>query len=160
MTDDSASVPSPCAVEIAVEVPTERLPVPEEQLSELVARALSLAGFEGGLSLAIVDDARMQQLNRDFHACDAPTDVLAFPLDPLPGTGAFAAEVIVSLDTALREAKERSVEPLAEVLLYVVHGVLHLLGEDDHEPEGAARMHARTLDVLRALGFENDIRVS
>ena len=132
-------------VAIALLVPEADLPETVERLSGQIGRLLDAVGFEGALSLAVVDDVRMRELNRDYHATDAATDVLAFPMEPEPGADdAFAAEVIVSLDTARREAAERGVETAAELMLYVTHGVLHLMGEDDHDPEDAERMHART----------------
>jgi probable rRNA maturation factor len=110
-----------------------------------------------------VDDREMRTVNRTFHGVDEPTDVLAFPLDrggPRPARGrGFAGEVVVSLDTARREAAWRGVAPSAELLLYVVHGVLHLLGEDDHAPAAARRMHLRTLAILSALGEANTIEI-
>jgi len=141
-------------VSLRIEVPDP--PIPEERLRRDVVRALRLAGFGGSLSLAIVDDRVMRRVNRDFHAADRATDVLAFPLGGGPG-GAFDAEVVVSADTARREAAKRGVTPASELMLYVVHGVLHLLGEDDHDPADAARMHERSLSILAALGHANTI---
>ncbi len=163
-------------VELAVEVDEQRLPVPPSELSEICARAVALCGLPGALSLALIDDATMRRLNRDFHDCDAATDVLAFPLAGPektvgPGRGdvdvdvgvdgppGFAAEIVVSYDTAEREAAARGVDTIAEVLLYVVHGTLHLLGYDDHDVDDARTMHSRTLEVLRELGYENTIEV-
>jgi len=164
------------ALSLAALVPADRLPLPVDDLAVHLARAVEEAGFVGGLSVAIVDDETMRQVNRDFHACDEPTDVLAFPLgDPAgldhPGAGlsdtglaesgaapsGYAAEVVVSLDTALREAERRGVAPLAELTLYVVHGTLHLLGFDDVAADDARRMHLRTLEVLESLGLRNEI---
>jgi probable rRNA maturation factor len=134
------------------------LPLPEAKLRRDVLRALRLAEFGGAMSLAVVDDTTMRNVNRDYHAVDAPTDVLAFPLSEARGGDAgFDAEVIVSLDTARREAKARGVEPSSELMLYVVHGTLHLLGHDDHDPKAASRMHRATLAILSRLGYANTI---
>jgi len=114
-------------------------------------------GLAGPVSIAVVTDATMRRVNRDFHDADEPTDVLAFALEPSAGDG-FRSEVIVSLDTARREAARRGVEPAAELLLYVVHGLLHLAGHDDHALADARRMHARTLSILDRLGHRNTIR--
>lgn len=145
------------SVALAIDVDPASLPVTEAELEALIARAAGLSGFEGELSVAVVDDATMRRVNRDFHATDAATDVLAFPLRDEGDPGGFAAEVVVSLETAIREAGERKVAPVAELLLYVVHGTLHLLGFDDHEPEEARRMHVRTLAILEELGLANHI---
>ena len=110
--------------------------------------------------VAVVSDPAMRKLNRDFHGCDEPTDVLAFALGGAPSAapaGAFDGEVIVSIDTARTEARARSVSLESELLLYVVHGTLHLMGEDDHSPAAYRRMHARALAILAALGHSNTI---
>ena len=146
-------------VEVSLEMRARELPLPAAKFRRDVAAAVHAARFEGALSLAVVSDATMRRLNRDYHATDEATDVLAFPLgEPGPG-GEFDAEVIVSLDTARREAAERGGDPAAELMLYVVHGVLHLLGFDDHTKADARRMHARTLSILDDLGYDNTIEV-
>lgn len=108
-------------------------------------------GYEGALSVAVVDDETIHDVNRRFLEHDWPTDVIAFPLDDGQG------EVVVSAERALTEARDRGVEPMAELLLYIVHGILHLLGHDDHEPEDAERMHALSLKHLRSIGYRNSI---
>ena len=121
--------------ELALAVEAEPLPLPEADLQAAGLRVLELAGFEGRVSLAVVDDEAMRVVNRDYHDQDSPTDVLAFALRDTAGVAApepaagptgelFDAEVVVSLDTALREAAARGVEPAGELLFYVIHGVL------------------------------------
>ena len=61
-------------------------------------------------------------------------------------------DVVVCVDEARRQAVNRGHEVRAEVLLYAVHGLLHLLGYDDHEPDSAAAMHDREDTLLAALG--------
>ena len=150
-------------VALAIEVEPERvvaaLGLSPEALEQALARALALCGLPGATSIALVDDATMRTVNRDYHDCDEPTDVLAFPLGEPGASPGFSSEIVVSLDTAEREAAARGVAPLAEVALYVVHGCLHLLGYDDHDPGEALKMHARTLEVLHQLGYENTIGV-
>ena len=151
-------------VELALSVHPAALPLAEDLLLGQAAQVLDRAGLPGRLSLVVVDDATMRRVNRDFHACDEPTDVLAFPLDDpecrTPDPGSFAYEVVVSLDTARREAEARGVDVAAELMLYVTHGLLHLAGEDDHDPDAAVRMHARTLEILADLGHANSIEAT
>lgn len=150
-------------VELALEVDERDLPLAADAIVAQAGKVLRAAGLTGRLSLAVVDDAAMRAVNRDYHDCDEPTDVLAFALgDPAPGApvAEFAYEVVVSLDTARREALRRGVDPAAELMLYVTHGLLHLAGEDDHEPGAAERMHARTLGILETLGHRNTIEVA
>lgn len=103
---------------------------------------------EAELSVTLVDDDRIAQLHVDYMDIPGPTDVISFPLgdpeDPVPILG----EVVVSVDTAAREAEERGITLREELLRYVVHGTLHLFGYDDHEPEDYAAMHARQEELL------------
>lgn len=148
---------TPARVEISFAMRASELPTPPAALRRDVRRAVAATDFAGRLSVAVVSDAAMRRVNREFHDCDEPTDVLAFALGA-GGDDGFDAEVIVSLDTARREAAEHGVAPEAELLLYVVHGVLHLSGYDDHSLADARRMHARALSILAGLGHRNTIR--
>lgn len=93
-------------------------------------------GARGLLSVAFVGDGEMRRLHARFLGKDTPTDVLSFPLwsddgfehDPVFG------QVVVSVDTARREAVRRRLPLDREIALYAVHGTLHLVGFDDVEP--------------------------
>ena len=99
------------------------------------------------LSLVYVDDREIASLNQRYLKHQGPTDVLAFPLDPKEG------EVVVSAETALNEAQQRGIEARGELLLYTIHGVLHLLGYDDKTPEEAEQMHAIERRIIEASGY-------
>jgi probable rRNA maturation factor len=92
--------------------------------------------------VALVDDATMARLHKQFLGKPGPTDVLSFP----------HGEIVVSADTARREAEAREIPPLSELVLYVVHGALHLKGYDDKRPKDKARMRAAERRVLNRLG--------
>ena len=127
------------------------------RLARDAAEVLRRTSFPGDLSLSLVDDREMGRIHAAFSKDPSPTDVLAFPLAGPEGDG-FVAEIVVSLDTARREAKAHGVEPSAELMMYVVHGALHLTGWDDHALADAKRMHARALAILAGLGHRNTIR--
>ena len=116
-------------------------------------RAAELAGVSGGeLNLTLVDDATMADLHERYKNVPGTTDVLTFdlrddPADPLEG------DVVLCVDEAVRQAAQRGHEPRLEVLLYAVHGLLHLLGEDDEDEAAAERMHRREDELLTALGW-------
>jgi probable rRNA maturation factor len=95
------------------------------------------------VTVAIVDDATIARLHEQFLDVAGPTDVLSFP----------SGEIVVSADTALREAKRRGIPPLHELQLYVVHGALHLAGYDDRSPAQQRRMRAAERRVLEKLGL-------
>jgi probable rRNA maturation factor len=110
-------------------------------------------------SIALIDDATMADLNERYLGHEGPTDVIAFPLyDPEdPDPEPLLGEVIVSLDTALRQAPEHALTARAEALLYIVHGLLHLLGYDDHAEGERARMEARQQHWLQRFVKPSDL---
>ena len=107
----------------------------------------------------IVDDTEMQQLNAAYRRKDRPTDVLAFAMRE--GDGAHLhpevlGDVVISLDTAARQAADRGAPLADEVRLLLTHGVLHLLGYDhERSPADARRMFARQRALVRRLTTED-----
>src|SRR5690606_1916317 len=67
--------------------------------------------------------------------------------------GALDGEIVLCVDEAVRQARQRRHDARLELLLYAVHGLLHLLGYDDHDPKDAAKMHRREDELLRAAGL-------
>lgn len=122
----------------------------------LVAAARTVLEEEGishaSLSLAIVDDPTIHSLNRQFLQHDYPTDVLSFLLDGDSET--ISGEVVVSSDTAASAASGYGWTPQDELLLYIIHGVLHLVGYDDHSDADRDEMRSRERHFLRRFGLE------
>lgn len=108
------------------------------------------------LSISLVRDRAIQRLNRTWRKKDKPTDVLSFPAAPLPpGTPALQplGDVIISLDTARRVAREEGRPVEAELARYLAHGLLHLLGHDHERPADARRMAALEEELLGGRGL-------
>jgi probable rRNA maturation factor len=103
------------------------------------------------VSLTVVDNARMQELNRRHLDHDYPTDVLSFRLG-FDGQR-LDGEIIVSADYAADEAVRYGWSADDELLLYAVHGALHLVGYDDTTPEAAARMRQQERVILDTFGL-------
>jgi probable rRNA maturation factor len=99
--------------------------------------------------VVLVGDRKMRQLNSEFASHAGTTDVLAFDLadddDELQG------EVIVNAALAIEEAHKRSLDPADELLLYVVHGVLHLGGFRDNSAADKRRMRSAERTVMKRL---------
>ena len=112
------------------------------------------AGFpeDSELSVLIVGRRGMRSLNRRYRGVDRETDVLAFPQGRFPGGEGPrpVGDVVVSLDAAMRRSGGRGSALNREVLLYLVHGVLHLAGYDDASPRGRKEMEARQERILEA----------
>jgi len=110
---------------------------------------LGLAGSE--LSVLLTDDTTIHALNRTHRGKDRPTDVLAFPLDGETSEAPeLLGDVVISLDTAARQAAARR-RPLAEEVRFLLaHGVLHLVGYDHGTPSEKRAMVAMTRRLVRS----------
>jgi probable rRNA maturation factor len=118
-----------------------------EKAARLVLRGEQVQSAD--LSIAIVDDQMIQQLNRQYLEHDYPTDVLSFPLDRQ--ATCVEGEIIVSAQTAIRESSQYGWSAEKELLLYVVHGALHLLGYDDQSADQSQMMRAKEREYLAQL---------
>lgn len=118
--------------------------VPEwAPLRRVLERILRDHDLEGTLSVVLVEDREMAALHGRFLDDATPTDVLSFPPGAAPrGASAeeLAGEVVVSAETALREARRRGIPPERELALYAIHGTLHLAGYDDRSAVDRRRM--------------------
>ena len=104
------------------------------------------------LSLVLVNDATMSDLHQSFMDDPSTTDVLTFPLDADERGRTLSGEVYVCVPEARRRAKQRGTHVADEVLLYALHGMLHLCGFDDRTPAGFARMHRTEDRILTRIG--------
>ncbi len=104
------------------------------------------------LSLVFVGDQRMSRLHQEFMSITGPTDVLTFPLDTDPRGRATDGEVIVCIPEARRQAARHTIPVAHEVLLYAVHGLLHLSGFDDRTKADFTKMHRMEDHILTQLG--------
>ena len=120
-------------------------------LADRMLKELELEHAE--LSVLLTNDRRIHELNRQYRGKDKPTDVLAFELDDGDGPGDVApclGDVVISLDTAARQAKSKRLPLLHEVRLLLAHGLLHLLGYDHARPTQKRRMDAMTRRLVTA----------
>lgn len=148
---------SPAAVDLGD--PHGRLsPGSRVWLEERIGRALTVLAVPGQLSVRVMEDPEMAEAHQRHTGVGGTTDVLTFDLaedfpNPSPGgPRRLEADLLVCVDEAQRQAAARGHEPERELLLYVIHGVLHCLGYDDHDEAAAARMHAEEDRILGAIG--------
>lgn len=104
------------------------------------------------LNVALVGDVLMAGLHRRFLGIDGPTDVLTFPLEYDDRGRVLDGEIVICVPFARRAARARGTEPSDELLLYALHGALHLSGYDDTTPRGFRRMHAMEDAILDRVG--------
>jgi probable rRNA maturation factor len=141
-----------------IEINTEEQPheVDRARLKKAVRQVLTDSGIESAeISIGVVTDGRMQELNRQYLQHDYPTDVLSFVLTHDAEAKSLDAEIIVSSDYAAREAPRYGWTTDDELLLYVIHGALHLVGHDDTTPDGQQAMREAESEYLRKFGQEH-----
>ncbi|MBL4591317.1 MAG: rRNA maturation RNase YbeY [Phycisphaerales bacterium] len=109
----------------------------------------------GEIRVRLVDDASMCKAHAQYCGLDSTADVLTFDLAPgeTLENKVLDTDLIVCVDEASRQAANRAHRVEHELLLYILHGVLHCLGYDDHSDEAFARMHAREDELLDESGY-------
>jgi probable rRNA maturation factor len=106
------------------------------------------------LSVILVSDAYIKKLNWSYRKVRSGTDVLAFPMREGNGPsrhGPILGDVVISIQTAKREAEKRGVPIYREIALYLAHGILHLLGYDDRDNSDRKRMKAKESELLEVM---------
>lgn len=131
----------------------QRLEVDSETLVKISSVILKDYGFSRGeLSIALVDDPTIRDLNRKYLDHDWETDVISFVLEQHEDR--LIGQLIVSTDTATRIAGELNSTFDEEMALYVAHGTLHLVGFDDLDEESAIEMRAAERDYLARFSID------
>lgn len=119
--------------------------VPKRRLKQVALNALASEGAgRPGLTIAVRGDAAVRALNRRHLRIDAPTDVLSFSSDE----SGYLGDIVISYETARRNARLFNWPIRDELALLVVHGLLHLLGYEDSSPSARRRMWQRQEMIL------------
>lgn len=125
-----------------------------------VARTLlrEMDEAESAISISLVDDAEIHALNREHRGKDKATDVLSFPLyepgeETHPHAERLLGDIVISVDTARRQAAEYDAPLQNEIHRLLIHGVLHVLGHDHEEPDERAEMEAEERRLAAAIGM-------
>lgn len=118
------------------------------RLQRVARKTLRAECADAALTIYVTDDAEIRALNRQFHATDAATDVLAFPIgmdEPRP----YLGDIVISYERARAQARAAHWRIADELDLLAVHGILHLLGYDDRTSRARAKMWKRQAEILR-----------
>jgi len=106
-------------------------------------------------TLKFVDDETIQEANAEFRGKDKPTNVLSFPDGESDGEELYLGDIMMSIPTMMREAKEQ-LKPIEEHMVHLMlHGYLHLMGYDHEEEEEAVEMETLEIELLQTLGIKN-----
>ena len=133
----------------------DELAVDLERVRSVCERILDDDGITSGkLNVVLVNSDTIQQFNRDFLQHDYPTDTISFPIEDRRSEGHLEGEVLVCTEIAVKRADEFGWTAEEELLLYVVHGMLHLTGFDDVTPDRQAEMQEKEQEYLATLGIQ------
>jgi rRNA maturation RNase YbeY len=143
---------APDRLALSFSLVTEAEPPPgvaSDKLETLAAFVLASEGATGfwEITVALVDDARLRSLHRDFMGIDTPTDIMTFPADESAGENQ-GGELAISVDHAMTQAVEWGLSPGEEIDFLTVHGLLHLLGWRDDSNEQRQRMLERQHELI------------
>jgi probable rRNA maturation factor len=131
----------------------------ESAIRDAVTTAANRRGCQSGrIGVMIADDETIHEINRRHLDHDYPTDVISFTYERAGSM--VEGELVASLCTARRSANELGWDWRHELLLYVVHGVLHICGMEDSTPEQRAEIRTQEQAVLRQLGIHDALQYS
>ncbi len=127
----------------------------KKKLKSIVRSVLKSVGInEANISLVFCSDREIRRLNFLYRGKDRPTDVLSFSMREgkrLKGDSSILGDVVISVDRARKQAKRFSSTFKREIYLYIIHGILHLLGYDDQSISSRKRMRRKEIQILNSL---------
>ncbi len=139
-------------IQISIAVPQEIVPIDKAYFRKVAQSVLGEEGVKkASVSLAFVDDPTIHRLNKQFLDHDEPTDVLSFPMGG--GKSGLEGELVIGVEVARRIAREHGHSEKAELALYTIHGILHLVGYDDKSFTKAVKMRNAERHHLKVLGL-------
>ena len=132
-----------------------RIPVDSRKIVKTVQKVLSQEGIKksGEITLCFVNDARTKELNLRYLKRNKPTDVIAFDISEPQDKKNIFADIAVSSERAIDNARAFKTSPDFELYLYVIHGVLHILGYDDKSKKDKLAMRKREKEIMKALNM-------
>lgn len=123
-------------------------------LGTVARRALERQGIEAAeICVLLVDDRGIAGLHERWLGIPGPTDVITFDLSDAARPGVLHGDIAASAETARRVARELGWQPRHELAYYLVHGILHLAGYDDHDPADRRAMRVRERVLMQAAGL-------
>ena len=111
----------------------------------------------GEVAIALVSDARMRALNRQFRRKNRPTDVLSFPAEVQGAADSALGDIVIATGVARRQAKDAGHSFQAELRVLALHGLLHLLGYDHHHAADNGRMGRLEMSLRKKGGLTSGL---
>jgi probable rRNA maturation factor len=142
-------------VKIIIKNFQNKIPISPKRIKITILEALDSESVKesGDITVCLVNDKKIKELNRKYLQRNNPTDVLAFNLTGRRSSGKIFADIVVSTDTAIRNAKIFKTNPLYEVYLYIIHGLLHILGYGDKNTKQRKMMQEKADNIIKKLNI-------
>jgi probable rRNA maturation factor len=152
------SIPMATSIQVQIEEPFETSVSPDQLRAAAEATVETEGRHSGEMTVVVTGDEAVRTLNRTYLGIDASTDVLSFGGEPPdfvapPSAGVYLGDIVISYPQAKNQASAAGHPVESEMVLLVVHGVLHLLGYDHVRPEDKALMWERQGAILSRLGL-------
>lgn len=128
-------------------------PINKNSTKKIVNRVLKVEKKVAELSIVFVDNKRIKEMNKIFLGHNYATDVLSFDYQEPSFKKTITGEIIISAEMAVKRAQKHGYSVEGEIALYLIHGLLHLLGYDDSQKRDAKKMHQREGELLANLGY-------
>ena len=147
-------------MEVLIENRQDRHRLPRQKIQTTASRILSALGYpDAQLSILIVDDDQISEFNMTYLKHAGPTNVISFPMQEgqcSDITPDLLGDVVISADTAHREAVDAGMEMNARFNQLLIHGILHLVGYDHvNSGEAAAVMEQKSNELMELIGKED-----
>ncbi|MDD4894712.1 MAG: rRNA maturation RNase YbeY [Candidatus Omnitrophica bacterium] len=127
-----------------------KVPVNSREVIKTVQNVLSSEGIrkKGEITVSFVNDKKIRELNLKYLGKNRPTDVIAFDVTEPKSPAKLFADIVISADRAIDNAGVFKTNALSELYLYIIHGVLHILGYDDHAKKDKLIMRKKEAQLL------------
>ncbi len=135
-----------------IRIQHEGFPLAEKKFQGLANKIAARIGLKGTATIRLAGAAEVRTLNRKYRGIDRATDVLSFPLGEKLPEGLYAGDVLICMPIAGKQARQNSQSLEKELLLLMIHGLLHLHGLDHERDQG--EMQAQQARLFAAFAGE------
>ena len=131
--------------------------IDKNRVKKLISSILKVEKKNAELNLVFTDNKKIKKINKTFLGHNFATDVISFAYNNTSLENNISGEIIISVEMAVKLAQKLKCTIEGEIALYLVHGLLHLLGYNDKLKKDARKMHQREKELLSMYGYDVSI---
>ncbi|OHB98818.1 MAG: rRNA maturation RNase YbeY [Planctomycetes bacterium RIFCSPLOWO2_12_38_17] len=131
--------------------------IDKNRVKKLISSILKIEKKNAELNLVFTDNKKIKKINKTFLGHNFVTDVISFAYNNSSLENNISGEIIISVEMAVKLAQKLKCTIEGEIALYLVHGLLHLLGYNDKLKRDARKMHQREKELLSMYGYDVSI---